>query len=438
MELIIGSLFVVFVVSITLLAVMLRRVVAPNEVHIVQSRKSTQSFGKDKENGNTYYEWPSWIPIIGIVKVVLPVSVFDISFNAYEAYDKGRVPFVVDIIAFFRIADSNLAAQRVQSFEELETQLHAIVKGAIRTVLASHDIDDIMVERSKYGEHFTTEVAEQLKNWGVVTVKNIELMDIRDATGNQVVHNIMEKKKSLIEMQSRTEVAANKKTAEVAEIEAEREVEVQKQVASQTVGLRNAEREKQVGIANQQAQQSIKEQEKLTKEKEMAVNKVAQVTQAEIDKNVNVVKAEQEKQTTILIAEGDLEGTKRKSEGITIEGQAKAEAEKAMQLAPVQAQITLAKEIGSNEGYQKYLITIRQVEAGQVVGVEQAKALEKANIKVIANTGDPISGVTKVMDLFSSKGGTSVGAMLEGLAQTDEGKALLGKIKPAANGVGHD
>ena len=31
--------------------------------------------------------------------------------------------------------------------------------------------------------------------------------------------------------------------------------------------------------------------------------------------------------------------------------------------------------------------------------------------------------MTSVMDLFSSEGGTGVGAMLEGLAQTDQGQA---------------
>jgi flotillin len=39
-------------------AILLRRVVAPNEVHIVQSSKATTSYGKDTQNGNTYYEWP--------------------------------------------------------------------------------------------------------------------------------------------------------------------------------------------------------------------------------------------------------------------------------------------------------------------------------------------------------------------------------------------
>lgn len=445
---------VVFVILIV--ALLLRRVVPTNEVHIIQSGKSTVSYGKDHSDGNTYYEWPAWIPKIGIVKIILPVSVFAEDLQSYEAYDKGRLPFVVDIKAFFRITDSNVAAQRVSSFDELRNQLRAILQGAVRTILASADIEEIMQGRSQFGESFTREVEAQLKNWGVSTVKNIELMDIRDSENSEVIKNIMEKKKSLIEMQSRIEVAENNKKANIAEIEAKRETDIQEQEALQKVGARTAEKEQAVGIANELSQQSIKEQAKITKEKELEITKVSEVMQANINKDVQIVKANQDKETaainkemaiikaaqekettilvaegtkstTILVAEGNLESKKRESEGIAVEGTAKAEAEKAMQLAPVQAQIVLAKEIGENAGYQKYLVTIEQVKATQAVGIEQAKALAQANVKVIANSGNVENGMKSIMDIFSSNGGTQVGAMLEGLAQTEQGQALLEK-----------
>jgi len=421
---IVTALVVVCVIGV-IAALIFRRVVETNEVHIVQSSKSTMSYGKDTPNGNTYYEWPAWFPVIGVTKIVLPVSVFDLELIAYEAYDVGRVPFVVDIVAFFRIHDSNLAAQRVESFGELKQQLLSIIQGAVRTILASHDIDRIMLERSIYGEQFTEAVTDQLQSWGVVPVKNIELMDIRDAENNHVVHNIMEKKKSLIEMESRTEVAENMKRAEIAEIEAKRETDVQDQKAQQVVGERTAEKVKAVGIADEQALQDIKEQQRMTKEKEMAVLKVEEVRRAEIEKEANIVKADEDKQTTIIVAEGELEETKKESEGIHIEGAARAEAEKLMQLAPVEAQIALAREIGQNEGYQNYLVAIEAVEANQIVGIEQAKALTDADVKVIANTGDPVNGMSNVMDLFSSKGGTNVSAMMEALTQSEQGQKLL-------------
>lgn len=417
----------------------LRRVVSTNEVHIVQSSKNTTSYGKETGHGNTYYEWPSSLPVLGVNKIVLPVSVFDLDLANYEAYDKGRLPFVVDVKAFFRITDSNLAAARVSSFQELHNQLKAVVQGAVRTILASNEIEEIMQGRSKFGNEFTQEVDGQLKEWGVATVKSIELMDIRDHAQSNVIKNIMEKKKSHIEMESRTEVAKNHRIAEMAEIDARREVDLQKQVAQQSVGLRTIEAKQQVALSEATMTQAIKEQELKTKEKEMNVLKVQHVRSAEINKDVEILKAQQNRETTVIVAqgqrdtavlaaEGQLESKRREAEGITLEGTAKAAAEKAMQLAPVEAQIVLAKEIGGNDSYQKYLVTIRKVEADQAVGIEQAKALQAADIKVISNTGNPTSGLNGVMDLFSSKGGTEVGAMLEGLVQTDAGKALVGKL----------
>lgn len=445
MSLVLVSILSVSTVSlgiIVIAALFLRRVVPTNEVHIVQSAKKTTSYGKDTGNGNTYYDWPAWIPFIGVTKVSLPMSVFDLDLDSYEAYDKGRLPFVVDVKAFFRISDSNVAAQRVASFNELHNQLKAIVQGAVRVILASNDIETILQGRSTFGEQFTSEVAEQLTHWGVATVKNIELMDIRDSSQSHVIKNIMEKKKSHIEMESRTEVAKNQKTAQIAEIEATREVELQNQAAKQAVGLRTIDTEREVALQKQTAMQTVKVQEKITKEKEMDVIQVEQSKKAEIERGVQIIKAQQNKETaviaaeasktaTVLSSEGTLEAKRREAEGITLEGEAKANAEKAMQLAPVQAQITLAKEIGENKSYQEYLVTIRKVEASEEVGKAQAEALKAAQIKVIANSGDASSGMNSVLDVLSSKGGTQIGAMLEGLAQTDAGEKILSKLTPA-------
>lgn len=410
------------------IAVNLRQVVPTNEVHIVQSAKKQTSYGSDTQNGNTYYKWPSWLPIIGISTTIMPVSVFKLELQAYDAYDIGRVPFEVDIVAFFRIGDPNIAAQRVSSFHELEEQLLFVMRGALRNILASEDIDKIMVERSSLGEMFTEAVDEQLKNWGVHSVKNIELMDIRDTGSNQVIHNIMEKKKSLIEMQSRTEVARNMKDAKVAEIQAGRDAGIEQQQAEEAVSFRTAEKNAKVGIANEKTLQAVRDEQKVSKQKEMEVLSVQNIRQAEITKQAFVIAAEQEKQVTILNAEGSLEAEKRKAEAIQVNGEARASAEKALQLAPVQAQITLAQEIGQNESYQDYLTKIRQIEANQAVGVKQAEALAKADIKVIANAGAPTAGVSNVMDLFTPKGGTQLAGFVEALAQSPEGQSVIQKF----------
>lgn len=408
---------------------MLFRVVVPtNKVHIVQARKNTVSYGTGQEAGNVYFRWPSWLPRIGVTVIILPVDNFDVSLKAYEAYDKDRVPFVVDVTAFFRIKNTAVAAQRISSVEELHAQLTLIAQGAVRKVLAGANIDTIMLERAQFGESFTSDVRDQLDEWGVEPVKSMELMDIRDGHDSKVISNIMAKKTSHIDMESRTEVARNHQAAQMAEINAQREVDVRKQEAEQMVGERTAEKKRVVGIADQKSRQEVLAEEKVTAERDMDVKRVGMVKLAEITKAQQIVAAEQDRDTKVLVAEGNLEAKKREAEGIEIEGAAKAKAETAMQLAPVQAQITLAKEIGENERYQQYLVGLKAIEAQVQIGVAQAEAIGEADLKVIANAGTPTEGVSNLMQLFSSKGGTEMAAMVEAFAQSPLGKGLLGKI----------
>ena len=444
---IIGIAVLALVGAFLFAAMIFRRVVPTNMVHIVQSSKNTVSYGRGRDAGNTYYEIPSSIPVFGVTVTQFPESIFDISLRDYEAYDTGRLPFIVDIKAFFRIADSQIAAQRVANFQELQGQLMGVLQGAVRGILGNNKLENIMQDRSNLGEMFTKEVNEQLQEWGVTTAKMIEFMDIRDSNGSQVIQNMMAKEKSRIEKESRVTVADNIREAEMKEIEAKREISLTRTQAEQQVGIREAEAAKEVGIAKERSNQEIQTEAKTTTERQMEVQKVSQVKQAEIDKEVAIVRADEQKQvqvvnaqaakesqilnaeaekeSTVQIADGKLQATLKQSEGIQAEGLARAEAEKAILLAPVNAQITLANEIGSNEGYQAYLIEVRKVEAGEAVGKEMAGAMAKADLKVIANAGGIQEGVGKLGDMFTPFGGTNIAGMLSALAQTEEGKALV-------------
>ncbi|MBP9757238.1 MAG: hypothetical protein KBD06_01425 [Candidatus Pacebacteria bacterium] len=426
-----------FIVAWLVISVMFRTVVTTNMVHIVQSAGKTTSYGTNQPGKNVYYSWPRALPRIGVSVIELPVSNFDLSLSGYKAYDKERVPFELDLTAFFRIADTNTAAQRVPGVKELHDQLLKIVQGAARKILASHDINQIMVDRATFGEQFTTEVKSELASWGVEPVKNMELMDIRDADGSKVISNIMAMKASEIEKTSRVTVAGNKQAAETAEINARQAVDVQKQVAEEAVGKRTAEKEQNVGVADQQARQQILEQERETATRTMAVKQVEQVQEAKIAKEKGIVDAEQDMQTKIIIADGALESDRRKALGIEALGTANGLAEKAMLMAPVDAQIALATAIAEKPGYQQYLQVIEAIKAHMVVGTKQAEALQHADIKVIANTGKATEGVSNVMDMFTSKGGTELAGMVEAFAQTPIGKGVLAKFgvteSPAAS-----
>jgi flotillin len=450
----------------------LRRIVPTNVVHIVQRGDKTVSYGVGK-GSNVYYEFPSWLPKIGVMVRVLPVSNFDIDLAKYSAYDKDRVPFVVDVKAFFHIADTNKAAEKVESFDELRKQLENVVQGAVRSILAKSKLEEIMEERSIFGEKFTESVKGDLANWGVEPIKNIELMDVRDSDGSNVIYQIMAKRMSAIDMESRTEVAKNAKMAQQAELTARQEVDVTKaeteRVAGeaqarsiQAIGIAKAEAAKKAGIAEQQSISDIAQAERATAEQQMEVLKVQQVKQAEIDKEKEIIQAEMIKRKIEIKAEADkfqveteavakLEAQKKDAQGIQAVGEAEAkiiaakgtseaEAEKAKQLASVIAQTELAKEIGENQGYQDYLIRVKTVDKEQVVEVAKAdamaRALEKADLKILANSGDVQSGMNKFSDILSAKGGSQINGLLESLKQTDEGGSLLGLLKNF--GIGKD
>lgn len=461
LKIIVPSLIGMFII---LWILSLRRIVPTNVVHIVQRGKNTTSYGVGK-GSNVYYKFPTWVPKLGVEVRELPVSNFEIALDEYSAYDQDRVPFVVDVMAFMRIDDTNVAATRVSSFRELAEQLTFIVQGAVRSILAKSKLEEIMEERPKFSEMFTNAVSEDLKGWGVSHVKGIELMDVRDEKGTTVIHSIMAKRISGIDMESRTEVAANNKTAEQAELEARKEVALTaaetEQVAGeaqarsrQAIGIADAESTKKTGIANEQAKADIAKAEVLAKEEEMSVIKVAEVRQADIDKERAIVNAEQFKKEVEIAAEADkfkvemdadaalnaklkdAQAVKEfgvaEADVIQAKGEASADAEKLSGLANVTPQITLAKEIGENANYQSYLIKIKDIEiSGDVQKVQYealAEALNGADLKLLVNSGDVHSGLGKFSDILSSKGASSVNGLIEALKQTPQGSKILSLV----------
>jgi flotillin len=459
----------IVLIAITIYVFSLRRIVPTNVVHIVQRGNKTVSYGVNKGT-NVYYAFPKWLPIIGVAVRALPVSNFDIDLYKYSAYDKDRVPFVVDVKAFFHIADTNKAAEKVESFEEMKKQLENVVQGAVRSILAKSPLESIMEERSIFGDKFTESVKSDLQNWGVEPIKNIELMDVRDADGSTVIHQIMAKRISAIDMESRTEVAKNKKSAQQAELIAQKEIDItaaETQQASgeaqarssQAIGIAKAESIKKSGIAEQESLSEIAKSGIATATQRMEVIKINEIKQAEIDKEKAIIISEQQKKTIEIEAQANkikvetdasalLESKKKQAEGLKIigeseaeviklKGMSEAESKKAMELAGVTAQTTLAEKIGENKPYQDYLVKIKEVEVSQVVGVAQyesiATALSKADLKLLVNSGDVNSGIGKFSDLFTSKGGSQINGLIEGLKQTEEGKgilSLLEKFKP--------
>lgn len=463
----IGVLLLLILAGAGATSILLRRVVPTNMVHIVQYKKKTLVYGRGKEAGNVYYKWPSWVLGLGVSVSEFQESIFQVVLKDYEAYDDNRVPFVVDVTAFFRVNDAEIVAQRVESFAELDTQLHAVLQGAVRRILATNNLEHILQSRKDLADKFTNEVRGDIEEWGVRPAKTIEFMDIRDGAKGVVIANIMAKETSRIEKDSRIVVANNKREAEIREIEASREIDLQSEQAREQVGKRRAEVEQNIGVTTEISKQTVAEQAAVTASKAVQVARVTEQGEADIRKNVLVINAEAEREQRVINAEAVRQETEKlaeadrnriaqlaeaektritlvaeagknqalfNAEGISAEGAAKATAASLMAMVPVDANLKLAKEIGENEGYQNYLIRQESVKGSITVGTAMAEALAKSDLKIISSGGDaPVLGSAgKLMDMFSAGGGTKIGAMLTGLAATSEGQAVINKLTGGA------
>lgn len=399
------------ILSVILLFVVLKiiswRVVVPtNEYHIVQRVNTTVEYGKGKQAGNVYYNVPAIIPIFGVKRIVMPATIFDITIFEYEAFDNGRVPFYVDIAGFFRIENSAAASQRISSVEELHNQLESIVASIARTILGKMDINEILESRTELWDKFMQEVSENIKEFGLVCTKNIELMKVYDVPQSNIIYNIQKKKESEIEKDAKVAIETNKKLSETARIEAEKAIALSEANKLKEVWEREAEAEKAVEIANQQKVQEIQIARKLTIEKEMEANLVKETQQAEIEKQRTLIEEEKAKQVKIIkaqaeaweikaLAQGRKEASQDDAEAIKVKAEAEADAIKRKALAEanweaekkkatVADQVELLEKISNNPEYSRYLQAIEAIKMYGKAEQLKAEALKNADIKYLA------------------------------------------------------
>ena len=106
-------------------ALAFRVVVTTNQVHIVQRGGTTTSYGRGQPAGNTYYRWPSWLPVVGVKVTILPVSIFSRKLANYAAYDIDRVPFETALQSLLRQSDPHATYEWTTSLDYFgNTYLH--------------------------------------------------------------------------------------------------------------------------------------------------------------------------------------------------------------------------------------------------------------------------------------------------------------------------
>lgn len=396
-------------------ALTLRQIVELKYADVVVKKAGTKIYSADttisgREETAIYYNFPSWIPVIGCIVKRMPLEIMQITVKDYETFAKANARFIVGVSVYCRINDVRAAAQKFPgtSIEDFKRGMTAIIISAVRKTTANYAIEDIISKRKEIQDEIHGEIKEDFLKWGV-ELTNVAIENIADAEGTTVIHDISAKKEAEINSLSRQEIAIKSKQAEIVEAENRELAEKRKIQADEQIAIRAQEKEKTVATIKQEAITKILDVERNEKVTRANIDADAKVKTAEGIKQASIINAEGTRQSNILSSEGEKEALILKGAGLASQtsavGTAEADVIRAKKLAEAEglAKIAAAQKL-QQEGAEK----IRIIEKDEKIGLELAKALANADIKFYGG-GEP----KNFMDLFKvGTGGLSAGGSL--------------------------
>lgn len=379
-------------------------VVAPSEAHLVVTPQGefvvAASGAGDKR---AYFAFPSGIPFIGrnVRKVRLEIREL---IHTQETYEKQQGRFNVTSSLKYQVVDIPLAAKAFTSDAELQKQLKEVVSAAVRAVTVKYNVEEVRAQKSGIEEAIDLEISKDLAQWGLKLI-NFQLVDFRDTADSTILSDISKRREVAIKASTREQNAEKEKNAAMKEF-----------AASEESGQRKIEMERTLKEQEQKANMMVSEKEKEAEEKRLEVVKVQVIKKEEIDKAQAEILAEQKKAVAIIKADEEcatekimMEQKRLEGEGdrLKAEEQAKAEAAPIRETGQAEADVKIAigqadaaallalgmAEAEAKEALQDALnkftpaaITAMTAEAivakDQVVGLERAKAMQEADLKM--------------------------------------------------------
>ena len=406
------------------------RIVAPSEAHLVVTRKGKFVVSSDESVGTRryYFSIPGWVPFFGRDIRIMDVTIKEITMEQ-ETIEKNQARFNVTSSLKHRIKNVKQAAETFISDTDLKEQLKEIVKSGVRAITVQYDVTVARAKKREIESKIREEIVDDLASWGLELI-NFQLVEFNDTKDSKIISNISRRSEVEIEARTREQKAEKIKQARVKEAESE-EVARQREIA----------KDRAIGEAEQQKAKKIAEQEKEAQESAYEVIRVKTIEQANIDKEKATVKATQDKQVAIIKATQDKEAEEIMMEQKRLEGkgdreraeeQAKGEAAPIREAGQAEAEIIKAKglaEAESKDALQKALnkftdeaikalVAEKVVEKDRAVGIETAKALRDADVKVFSGGGE------------SGSQGFELGKMVDAMGVANEGtqNAVLNKM----------
>jgi len=386
------------------------RIVSPTEAHLVikpSGKMIVSSDDKISTDGKrTYFSIPSGIPFIGRQVRVMDLTIKE-AVVEQESYEKNQARFKVKSSTKYRIAKVGRAAETFDNDVELRKQLEEVIVSSTNAVASQYDVTDMRSKKTEMSNAIRKEMQDDLEQWGLELI-SFQLIDFRDTDKSSIISDISKRREVEIESRTREENAEKIKQARIKEAEAE-ELAKSREIAKDQV---LAERE-------QNKAQKIAEQEKLAEEKRLEVVRVVEVQRAEIDKAKAIVLANQKKDTEEINKETkQLEG---EGDRLKAEEMAKGEAAPIREKGIAEAEAKEKLQAALNKFTPEAIIALTAelvVAKDKEVGIETAKALTAADVKVFAG-GDG-----------TAKDGFNLGKMISAMSASSEGtaNAALNKI----------
>src|SRR3990167_2714678 len=254
----------------------LYRVVPVNEAHIRILQNSKMIFSS-RQGKSAYWVVPFITKLHKLPLCNLAIPVNDIKLN-----DKNMAKFVSDIMCFININNLDLAVERLIltdtekelcfDFTKLSEDLRAIMESVGRTVTTKQTILDFYMNRSLLDQAITKEVEVVFPKWGIELV-DLELKDIKDASGSTIIADIERKVASEIRRDADIRVATTNKEAELVKAEAE-----------ETYRKRQIEKDKEIGMSEQAKNQQIALKEAEANIQKVEASRKLEVGHEEIEK----------------------------------------------------------------------------------------------------------------------------------------------------------
>lgn len=390
--------------------------VPPSEAHVVNpGRKIYASDAKIEEQlenrkaegipGSTYGGgWYFRIPILRTV-TVMDLTIRDIT-KTMETFEKDQGRYGVTFSLKYRIKDVQRSAETFTDHQTLDAMLEENVKAAVRVATVKYNVTDARSTKAAMETDIQEHIGPDLNGWGL-EMSNFVIVEMHDTPDSHIISDISKRRETAINSETRQQNATRNQEARVKEAEAE-------QIA------KNREIQKDEGIAQREQDklQAIAIKERETRDKELDIVKVSQVKTAQIEKERAQVQAEQRKDVEKINKEQKAlegEGDRLRAEQVA-KGQAASIREELLAEAEGKDKLQQALSKFKDEAIRA-LVAEKVVAMQQAIGVETAKSLAAADLKIFSGGQN-------------AQQGFDLGALITSVSTSNEGaaQALMNKL----------